>query len=118
MHLYPNVQRDLCTVRPILMDVQSPIPCSLHGQAYTLHGRLTQEAKLLLYWVPKGEITYLTLQMDKNVRKSNVFGTFYKGFGVWVGFKELWKPGCHNRSDHSKEVGPFLSHFFNAWMVI
>ena len=38
MHLYPNVQRDLCTVRPILMDVQSPIPCSLHGQAYS-HGR-------------------------------------------------------------------------------
>ena len=28
----------LCTVRPILMDVQSPIPCSLHGQAYS-HGR-------------------------------------------------------------------------------
>ena len=38
MHLYPNVQRDLCTVRPILMDVQSPIPCSLHGQACS-HGR-------------------------------------------------------------------------------
>ena len=25
MLFYPNVQRDLCTVRPILMDVQSPI---------------------------------------------------------------------------------------------
>ena len=38
--------------------------------------------------------------MGKNVRKSNVFGTFYKGLGVWVGFKELWKPGCHKQSGH------------------
>ena len=32
----PRHHQTLCTVRPILMDVQSPIPCSLHGQAYSL----------------------------------------------------------------------------------
>ena len=106
------VRRTLCTVRPSLPDVQREDPRPLHGRAhspgrtegpllgqahtpYTLHGRHTQEAKLLLYWVPKREITYPTLQIDKNVRRSNVFGLFYKGFGVegWFqGTVEVWMP--------------------------
>ena len=68
-----------------------PLPWTYRGPSarsgphpYTLHGRHTQETKLLLYWVPKREITYPTLQMDKKNRKPSVFSTFYKGFGVWV----------------------------------
>jgi len=63
-----DVQKALCTVRPVSLDVQRT---------------LGSEAINIL--VPKKGFMYPTLQITRKTRKSNVFETFCKWFGMGAG---------------------------------